>query len=746
MPDDKQEMNQKPYELDDILNEVSSWSEEADPIPEVVDTTISQEAPLSSHPPEELPQTEPDLSAKPEQSEADASQLEVPAQTQEVLITEDTAGAPQTPLQQTQNPDVTTLEDIQEQKANAPQEESRRAGSAPEPKATPNNLIPLYPQKEAETIRELLVLGVRRLKLWLRLQRDQATFPKFRPKKPTFRIKLKELPTLPPPPDRAAKDLAQEYGKGLSFLHLQCTGVLLCSLILFILAFLHTTNMVPLPAIFKNTQTMSWISLAVFCVAVLLSEKVIFRGARSLLKRKIGMETAATLACVFVLIDGLTLLLASFRPASLPLFAPASFILYFQLLGIYWKRQALRLTCRTATLASEPDLMTMEPSQWNGKAVYRRRPGSISGFGSQIQQEDGAEKRFRFFVPILLGATLLLSLVATILQKQPNLFFWSLSATLIGASTLSGCLCFSLPFRTLSRRLSKLGVALAGWPGVQNARSGSGLLIEDTDLFPPGFIEIKSYRLFGGFEPEKVLSVTASLIRASGSGLDPLFETLLRTETGRYVTVTELEVQNDGISAHLFGETVLVGNLSFLERMGISVPVGVRVKTGVFCAIAGTFAGQFILTYTMHKTFPPMMEALTSNRITPVLIALDFNLVPSVLRRLFRFPWDKMAFPALSQREKLLRAPLPRETRLLAVLCREGLTPLAIAAAGAQRLQTAVHFCSVFTCLGAIVGVLLAFYLSVAGALSALSAVSLTIFLLLWFLPTLLISGWVNQF
>jgi hypothetical protein len=336
--------------------------------------------------------------------------------------------------------------------------------------------------------------------------------------------------------------------------------------------------------------------------------------------------------------------------------------------------------------------------------------------------------------------------VATILQKQPNLFFWSLSATLIGASTLSGCLCFSLPFRTLSRRLSKLGVALAGWPGVQNARSGSGLLIEDTDLFPPGFIEIKSYRLFGGFEPEKVLSVTASLIRASGSGLDPLFETLLRTETGRYVTVTELEVQNDGISAHLFGETVLVGNLSFLERMGISVPVGVRVKTGVFCAIAGTFAGQFILTYTMHKTFPPMMEALTSNRITPVLIALDFNLVPSVLRRLFRFPWDKMAFPALSQREKLLRAPLPRETRLLAVLCREGLTPLAIAAAGAQRLQTAVHFCSVFTCLGAIVGVLLAFYLSVAGALSALSAVSLTIFLLLWFLPTLLISGWVNQF
>lgn len=778
MPENKKELNQKSYELDDILLEVSSWSTSEETEKWTEPTAIQKEMPPTEpltdiQPTEALTDThttEQDESTTPQQDKTQSSQaeettvseealkdenntdpLEEPFETQEAAeSTQDSSDPQEITASQPSHPDA-QKEDGKPQieKEEVPQGSDQKETLNTQTKSAPNNLIPLYPQKKAETIRELVVLAYRRMKLWIRLKRDQASPQKFslkKLKKPIFRFKLKEFPLLPPPPDRSPKELAQEYGTGLSSLRLQCTGILLSTILLFVLAFLNTTTAFPLPAFFKDTAMISWISLVLFSISVLLSGKVFSKGLLSLLKKIPAMETTTLLACVAVLIDGLTMLLSSIRPASLPLFAPASLILTFQMLGLYWKRQVLRLTCRTASIASEPDLMTIEPSQWNGKAVYRRRAGSISGFGSQVQQEDGAERLFRFYVPILLGSALLLSLVATVLLKHQNLFFWSLSATLIAASTLSGSLCFSMPFRKLARRLNKLGVALAGWSGIRNARPGSGLLIEDTDLFPPGFVELTSYRLFGGFDQEKVLSVTASLIRASGSGLDPLFETLLRTETGRYVTVTELEVQNDGISAHVFGETVLVGNLGFLERMGIDVPVGVRVKTGVFCAIAGSFAGQFILTYSMHKTFPPVMEAITSNRVTPVLIALDFNLVPSILRRLFRFPWDKMAFPEISQREKLLHAPLPRETSLLAVLCLEGLTPLATAAAGAQRLQTAVRLCSGLTCLGAFVGVFLAFYLSAAGALSALSAVSLTLFLLLWFLPTVLISGWVNQF
>jgi len=730
------------FSLDEILSEVSSWDSENPAAPIKEETKTPVEADLAPAPATAPPPAQP-APQQQEEVKEQAAPISPPTQ-EEAPSKEEEAAPPPAPKEEPAAP-VPEGEGEPAPKQGPPD-------AAEEPPSS--NLIPFYPPQEAETVRDLLLLYSKRFQVWQRLKRDQLSMlkrrakqkPKVKVKGERFRLRLPRIPDLPPPPDLGAKELAGVYSKGLSLLRLRCAGVLACAALLFLLAFLYRTTAIPTPAFCKDWAVMSWTSFGLFLLAALLGYRVYSDGVLALLKGRPRMETVGTLASFVVLVDGLSLAFFSLRPQSLPLYAPAALVLGFQLWGIYWKQQALRLTCRTAAVAAEPDLMTMEPSQWNGKAVYRRRSGAPVGFGSQIQQEDGAERLFRVYVPVLLVLALILSLVATVFHKQPNLFIWALSASLIGASTLSGCLCFSLPFRGLSLRLSKLGVALAGWPGAEKAKAGSGLLVEDTDLFPPGFIEIKSYRLFGGFSPEKVLSVTASLIRASGSGLDDLFFNLIRTEVGTYVTVTELEVQNEGISAHVWGENVLVGTLSYLERHGVEIPIGVRVKTGVFCAISDTFAGQFILDYNMHKSFSPSMDAVLSNRITPVLIALDFNLVPAILKRVYPFPWEKMAFPDVSQRAKLLKSPIPREAALLAVLCLEGMTPLATAAAGAQRLQAAVRVCAGFTCVAGTVGVLLAAFLATAGALASLSAVSLFLFLLFWFLPTLLIAGWVNQF
>lgn len=448
---------------------------------------------------------------------------------------------------------------------------------------------------------------------------------------------------------------------------------------------------------------------------------------------------------LFVLADGLTMLLTPIRQVTLPLFAPGALVLGFQLWGMYWKRRALRLSCRTAAAAAQPELLTVEPGQWNEKEVYRRRAGDLHGFGSQIQQEDGAEQLFRFMTPFLLIAAAVFSLLAILIRQQPGLIFWALSGTLIAACTLSGTFCFSLPFRGLSRRLSKLGVALAGWPGVQKAKAGAGILLEDTDLFPPGYIQLDHYEIFGSATDEMVLSVTASLLRESGSGLSGLFYNLIRVEVGRYVPVTDLRIEDEGISGKAMGEDVLVGNLTFLERRGIGIPNEVKETPGVVCAIGGKFAGQFTLSYAMHRASEPSIESLLSNHITPILIALDFNVVPSVMKKQFRIPWEVMSFPSMSERVELYYEPFPEDGSLLAVLNRQGLAALSTAAVGAQRLHKAVKRCASFTCVGAAVGVLLTFYLSVAGALSGLSAVSLTLFLLLWFVPVVLMSSWVNQ-
>jgi len=766
MSDEKQMPAQGDYSLDDILTEVSSWSSEdaAPPLPGLPETEappVPQEQIAPEVPTVEIAPEASSVEIAPKSSSVEtapkASSVETASKASSVeTAPKATEPPPVIHLSPKQKPEVDAASIPAPTKVTAEDAPPDEEEGAPLP-PPPDNLIPFAPPScpeadlppEPETIREAAVLTARRVKTWINAHRQDYHLPHVHlpiVKIPRLRLRLPQLPPLPTAPDTPPKELAAQYAKTLPRLRLQTTGALCCTLLLLLIAFVESMPALPLPDAFKAPALLTWISGSIFVLVLVFSYRLLLRGLTDLFCLRFGLHSLAALSALAVLADALTLQLFSLRPYSPPLFAPAALVLTFHLWGSYWKQQELWKSCRTAAGAAAPDLMTAEPSQWNGLPVYRRRFGAPTGFGSQLQAQDFAEQRFRKLTPLLLLASLLFSLLGSLLCKSPQLIPWSLSATLISAATLSGSLCFSLPFRGLSRRLSKLGVALAGWAGIQTARTGTGLLVEDSDLFPLGSVSLTSFRVIGSYPADHVISVTASLIRAAGCGLDPLFYSLLRTEGGNFVSATELDLQSDGISARVATDTVLVGNLSFLARMGVDIPPGMRVTTGVFCAIGGSFAGQFILEYSLHKGAFAAMSALLTSRITPILIGLDFNLVPAVLRKLFLFPWDKMAFPDISQRAKLRVAPVPRDSSLLALLCLQGLGPVSAAAVGAQRLHRAVVLCSSFTAVGAGFGVLLTAYLASTGAFVSLSPIGLCLFLLSWFLPTLLISGWVNQF
>lgn len=58
----------------------------------------------------------------------------------------------------------------------------------------------------------------------------------------------------------------------------------------------------------------------------------------------------------------------------------------------------------------------------------------------------------------------------------------------------------------------------------------------------------------------------------------------------------------------------------------------------------------------------------------------------------------------------------------------------------------AVRTAAVLACLGAVAGLLLAFYLTFVCSYASLSAANLLVFLLMWLVPTPLIAGMVNKY
>ena len=544
----------------------------------------------------------------------------------------------------------------------------------------------------------------------------------------------------PPAPDLPPADLARRYGKGLKSLGIRSVLVFL----LLIPALYLTVDLFPYPAALTPQLRVLLLSAAQG-LAMLVGVDALARGLFRLIRLEFGMDTLLVFAAAATLADALTMYRLDPREGQMPYCAAVILGIFLLMRGVRRKRRAQRLACRTAASAAHPYLVTLDEGRWSGRDTYAKWSGEPIGFGRQMQAADGAERIFFRVCPLLFLACLLLSLAASVGHGAPERLLWCLSATLTASTSLSGALCYALPWLTLTQRLSRSGAAIAGWDGV-TATGGSGILLTDTDFFPPGCVSLNGIKIFGDFPVDKVVSDTATLIRDSGSGLDKIFHDLLRAQGCVYRRASELTVYEGGLSAVIRNQQVLVGSAAFMGLMEITLPQGLHVKNAVFCAIDGELAGIFALNYTLHGNLEPSLNSLIRNRVTPIMATRDFNLIPAMLRQRFKLPVDRMEFPPVERRLELSSEEQSHSDILTAVLCREGVAPYSEAVVGAARLRRAVRTAAVLACLGALAGLVLAFYLTFVGSYSSLSASNLLVFLVMWLVPTPLIAGMVNRY
>lgn len=540
-------------------------------------------------------------------------------------------------------------------------------------------------------------------------------------------------------PDTSPQELASRYGKGLGSLQVRRYLVFLLMLPLL---YLHLSGALdfPLPAVLTAPQIQVWICVGIHVAALVLSYDLVLSGLTNL-----GTDTLTVLAALTTLADACTINLVQTRD-GLPYSLVSVLALGFGLWGKYMKQMNLRTSCRTAATAKTPYLVTLDEEKWDGRSVFTKWSGTTEGFGSQIQGEDGAARAFRPMSGLLILACLLFSLISSAGKGRSELFFWCLSAMFCVAAPLSGALAFPLPARLLSRRLSGVGAALAGWEGIRRQARNSGILLTDTDLFPPGSVALNGVKVFQNHPLDKVISVTATMIRDTGSGLDRTFHELLRSQGAVYRKTEDLHCFEGGAAAVIRGENVLVGSAAFMHMMEVTMPQGLNVKNAVFCAIEGELAGIFALSYALHATVRPSLSALIDNKISPILATRDFNLIPAMLRQRFKLPAEKMEFPEQSRRRALSDPKQNHDLPLVCVLCREGIGPLSETVVGAKRLYWATRINSILAIIGSVIGVLLAFYLTSQAAFVSLSVFNMLVFLLMWLVPILLISGWVNKY
>ena len=548
-----------------------------------------------------------------------------------------------------------------------------------------------------------------------------------------------------PPPDAPPAQLSLEYGVGLKALKNKTIGAAVLAVVLLALAFLDTgilsflTDLVP-------EDILLYASLGGFVVCCALAWDVLKDGLVQLTNFTPGSSTLALFAAAFTLADGVTMVLTPLRESAVPFFAPCALVLLFQLIGQYCDQASKFQACRTASSVARPYVVTQDPDVLAGKTGFRKWLGLPKGFGSQIRTTSQADERFQKLTPVLMTACVCLSLLTTVAHHQPKLVLWSLSALFTASATLGASLTLSLPLQILGSKLATLGVALAGWPGIAAAKGCRAALLTDNDLYPPGTVTLANSKPLSNLPMDRVVAYTASAIRASGSGLSYLFDKLLRSEGAKYLPIEKILLQDNGLIAQTQGQQILVGNSDFMSKQGIALPTGIKYKNTVFCAVDRELIGMFGVRYALHTTIVPSLQSLLGHRIAPVLVTRDFNINPKRMRFSDRLNKDSLTYPDLQRRVTLSGPNQAHGQTIVAILCREGMAPFTLALIAAKRVRRAAGLSSFFVRLSACVGVILTATLSSAGALGAMSAWHMALFLLLWFVPVLLLSLWTEQY
>lgn len=494
---------------------------------------------------------------------------------------------------------------------------------------------------------------------------------------------------------------------------------------------------------FLTESVLRWVLLGFNAVLLLLCYDIVAKGVYDLFRMRCGFETAAVLTSVVTMVH------AAVGNSAVPFCAVTTVGLFIALRGNYLKKSAIRRTFRTAINGENPyGIIRVEDGYNENPAFFKTKTaGHTEGFVTMTEDMDCAEKALSYYVPILVVASVVFSVVTWLGKGRDPLYV--LAACMTAGFPLGGMLSYSKPFDVLSKRMSHIGSAIAGWRGALSMSGTASIVLTDGDLFPKKTITFNGsdgLKIYGDFTPERLISYTAAMLIQSGSSLARRFEEI--ADLGHLPRIDDFRhYESGGLGAEIQGDVVLIGSYSFMVLMGIRIPQDSKVKNAAYIAINNLPAGVFSMDYKPADLIQDSLKALIREKKLEIVLAVrDFTITPTMVKRCFKVSSDPLELPTVEQRVELSDPDIERSGVRGAIVCREGLPAFADAVIGGRMLRRTSLFNTALSIIGGAIGVCIMFLLMYTAAYTAASAANVLLYTLAFLLPVVIVSGWANRF
>ena len=412
---------------------------------------------------------------------------------------------------------------------------------------------------------------------------------------------------------------------------------------------------------------------AIGLVAILTSVKAVFSGIVKLFTRKADSDSFASIGIVSAFIG------------SLVTFFMGSSLVEEQLLNVY---MPIALIGLLANLSGKMLIIKREEhnfkfisrdkdkfgtfcmqDDYNAEkitkglvedypvTVYKKKSKFASDFIKYTYSYDMADRFSKFAVPTISVIALIVSIIASIVYNKSFDMVIPVGIISIFSMFISFCSCFSISLYInsmlyrVSEKYAKRDGALLGYQAVEDFYDTNSIILNASDIFPKGSVNISALKLFSNAKVDETLIYAISLAKNMNSILAP---TLLDMLDGNWDMLCDVEncsyEDGLGICGWIDNKRVLMGNRELMEAHNIenlptkskeSELVGSK-KDGIYISVSGNLALMLIVDIVPNKKIKQDLHALESSKISIAVNSCDFLVSVNKIEYLFGINPEKV--------------------------------------------------------------------------------------------------------
>lgn len=494
---------------------------------------------------------------------------------------------------------------------------------------------------------------------------------------------------------------------------------------------------------FVSNRIASKVLLGIMALCALLSMDAVKDGVKHIFSLKFTLNSLIVLTFLVAAIDAA--LCGDETP--IPFCAVVCLEFYFAAWGSTLQKVGIRRSLKMLQkLEQEPAAAVRVDGVWEGGGLITQTTGSVEEHVRGVLSPNLTDQRMRVYAPVVVLLSLVLAIVVKF--RTGNSLTWAWSSMMIGALPVAGFISYYRPFAILAGKLLKQGAAVSGWTGAKRLGAAKGVMLRDGDVFPAEYVTLNGMKIYGSYSVGQTVGYATAVVEASGSGLTPLFQELRDSNNGRHFTASQFRrYEGGGYGAEIGGDVVLLGSLRFMQLMGVYMHEGTKVRNAVYLSVGGEMCGVFALNYAPSgKVRKGLRQLVDASGVTPVFATRDFLITPILVEDRYKVPNSSLSFPAADERSRLCQLPGDLESQQGAIMAKTGFGAYADAVVGARILRLVTGISTAINLVGGTIGLLLMFFLTYLGAQSAVTAMNMLLFALIWALPPLILTSWAGRY